>query len=272
MARAKFTSTSLVARLRKLGLGLIVPAILLGWWEIAAGAGAINTFFFPAPSHIVVNGVTHLLDGSLTADISATLLRVFSGIAIGGSTGYLAGLFTGTSALIRALFEPFFSAFYTIPKIAILPVFIFLFGLGESPVIAIISITVFFYVWVYTFGAVRGIDSSYLDVARTYSASRWAILRHVIIPATLPQVFTGLRVAVAVGTLITITTEIVIGDSGLGFVIFHSRMIMRIEDSYVGIFAVSILGFTLQRLVVRIGRWATPWVNAESNVPTREFR
>lgn len=240
-------------------VGLIVPVALLAMWEAAALFGFLNPFFFPAPSRILIAAATDFATGALMADFAMTISRILTGFALGGSLGYVVGLITGTNRRVRALLEPMFSAMYTIPKIAILPIFISIFGLGEPPKIALVSVTVFFYVWVYTLQAVLNIEPNFLDVARTYTTSRYAILRHVIIPASLPQVFAGLRVAIAVATLITISSEFVVGDTGLGYIIFHSRMLMRVEDSYVGIFVVAIMGFVFQKSVVAIGKKMTPW-------------
>ncbi len=222
-------------------IGLIVPVFLMGLWEGAAQLSLLNRFFFPAPSRIVEVAMTDLVTGSLAVDFGMTMMRIFTGFLIGGASGYIMGLLTGTNRTVRALLEPMFSALYTVPKIAILPIFLSIFGLGEPPKIALVSVTVFFYVWVYTLQAVLNIEPNYLDVAQTYTKSRRAVLANVIIPASLPQVFAGLRVAIAVATLITISSEFVVGDTGLGYVIFTSRMLMRVEESYVGIFVVAIL-------------------------------
>ena len=261
----KTKETTVVAdpsKTRNLLVGLIVPVSLLALWELACAFGLLNPFFFPAPSRIFTAAVDGISTGSLLPDLGMTLSRIFTGFVLGGTIGYAAGLLTGTNRRFRALFEPMFSALYTVPKIAILPIFLSIFGLGEPPKIALVAFTVFFYVWVYTLQAVLNIEQNYLDVARTYTTSRRSILVNVVIPASLPQVFAGLRVAIAVATLITITSEFVMGDTGLGYVIFYSRLLMRVEQSYVGIFVVAILGFVFQKAVIAIGRRVTPWVSS----------
>jgi sulfonate transport system permease protein len=259
------TVTAPPSKLRSVLVGLIVPVSLMVLWEVACAVGLLNPFFFPAPSKIMVATVEGIASGSLLPDIGMTLSRIFTGFVIGGSIGYIMGLLTGTNRRVRALLEPMFSALYTVPKIAILPIFLSIFGLGEPPKVALVSVTVFFYVWVYTLQAVLNIEQNFLDVARTYTSSRRAILLNVVVPASLPQVFAGLRVAIAVATLITISSEFVMGDTGLGYVIFYSRILMRVEESYVGIFVVAILGFIFQKTVVAIGRRATPWVASARN-------
>lgn len=260
--KTKQTSADVTqTRSRAVVVGLIVPVVLLSLWEGSAQLGFLNPFFFPAPSRIFVAAIESFASGSLAVDFGMTMSRILAGFALGGATGYLLGLITGTNRRVRALLEPMLSALYTVPKIALLPIFLSIFGLGEPPKIALVSVTVFFYVWVYTLQAVLNIESNFLDIAQTYTSNQRSILWHVIIPASLPQVFAGLRVAIAVATLITISSEFVVGDTGLGYVIFNSRLLMRVEESYVGIFVVAILGFAFQKTVVAIGRRMTPWAS-----------
>lgn len=261
MATKRNTVEGAPTKTRAVIVGLIVPVFLISLWEGAAQLGFLNPFFFPAPSRIFISAIESFASGSLGTDFGMTLSRIFTGFVLGGTTGYLVGLITGTNRRVRALLEPMLSALYTVPKIAILPIFLSIFGLGEPPKIALVSVTVFFYVWVYTLQAVLNIEPSFLDIAQTYTTSQRSILRHVIIPASLPQVFAGLRVAIAVATLITISSEFVVGDTGLGYVIFNSRLLMRVEESYVGIFVVAIMGFVFQKAVVAIGRRMTPWAS-----------
>lgn len=259
MSSSLFTRGINHATGKSVAVGLVVPIALLALWETASRLGLINPLFFPAPSRILVATGEGIFSGALADDVLLTLTRIFAGFVLGGVTGYALGLFTGINKQARALLEPMFSALYTVPKIAILPIFLTIFGLGEPPKIALVAVTVFFYVWVYTLQAVLNIENNFLDIAKTYTSRTRSLVWHVVIPASLPQVFAGLRVAIAVATLITISSEFVVGDTGLGYIIFHSRLLLRVEDSYVGILAVALLGFTLQKAVVAIGRRVTPW-------------
>lgn len=240
-------------------LGFIVPITLLALWQIGSTVGFINPLFFPAPSRIFIVGYERIIDGTLFAELFSTLYRLSLGFAIGAVLGYVFGLTMAINNLLRQLFEPLLSAIYTIPKIVLLPIFLILFGFGNPPKIALIALTVFFYVWVNTLGSVRNIPSEYFAIARTITKKRLSVVRHVVIPASLPSVFTGLRIGIAVATLITISAEFIVGDSGLGYLIFNSRRLLKFEDAYVGIVVVGLLGFLLQNLVKYLGRKVTPW-------------
>lgn len=244
---------------RKFLLGLAIPTVLLISWEIAANQGWVNPMFFPGPSQIALGGIDRLQDGSLLVDLAITLSRLISGFIIGAGFGYLAGLSMGMNVYLREMFEPFLSVLYTIPKIVLLPIFLLIFGLGEAPKIALIALTVFFYVWVNTLGAVKNIPAEHIAICRTISQRKLAVIQNVIIPASAPAVFTGLRIGISVATLITISTEFVMSDTGLGHLIFNSRFLMRYEDAYVGIFAVGLMGFFLQTIIKYLGFKLTPW-------------
>lgn len=246
-------------RSRRRYFGIAVPLTLLVFWELLALVGVIDAAFFPPPSRIGITAAELLRTGELPSEVARTAIRVVLGFLIGGTVGYALGILTGVFLTARQLLEPTLSAIYTVPKLALLPIFITVFGFGEAPKIALVSVTVFFYVWVYTMEAVVRIPMGYLDAARSFRADRWQVFRHVLLPASLPSVFTGLRVAIAVAVLVTISAEFIIGDDGLGHLIFNSRALFRLEESFVGIVTVALLGYAMQRIVMAIGAKVTPW-------------
>lgn len=251
--------------MRKYLLGFIVPIISLVIWEVSANTGAVNPMFFPAPSDIFSSGLVRLADGSLLKDFMVTLARLGAGFAIGASSGYFAGIFMGLNSSLRMMFEPTLSVLYTIPKIVLFPIFLLIFGIGEPSKIALISLTVFFYVWINTLSAVKNIPAEYISICNSITTRKSALIKNVIIPASFPAVFTGLRVGISVATLITISTEFVMSDSGLGHLIYNSRFLMRYEDAYIGIFVVGLLGYLLQTAIKKLGVVLTPWHNKHDN-------
>ncbi len=244
---------------RRARIGWILPLSLVLLWEGLTAVGVIDDRFFPPPSTIGIGAVRMVAEGDLLGDTLLTITRIAAGFVIGGILGYLTGLATGVFLTARRIVEPTLSAIYTVPKIALLPVFLTIFGFGEAPKIALVSLTVFFYVWIYTMEAVVQIPRGYRDAARSFRVTRRQELVHVVMPATLPSVFTGLRVAIAVAVLVTISSEYIVGGSGLGYLIFNSRALFKIEDAFVGIVVVAFLGYTLQLLVMRIGARVTRW-------------
>lgn len=246
----------------EIGLGIAIPAALIGLWEVAAQLGWIEQQFFPAPSSTVARGFEMLESGRLQADIWTTTYRVLMGFAIGSSIGFLAGVLMGSSRLLRRALEPMLSALYTVPKLAVLPIFLTIFGFGDPPILAVVSVTVFFYVWIYTMEAVVAIPLGYLDAARSFNVGWWGMFRHVILPASLPSVAIGLRIAIGVALLIVVASEFIVGGRGIGYLIFNARSLFRLEEAYAGIIVAALIGVILQGTISWLGHRATPWVTS----------
>lgn len=247
-------------RMLEIALGIAVPLFLVGLWEFSARVGWINQQFFPAPSSSVIRGIQMIQEGTLLKDIGITVYRVIFGFVVGSAIGFFAGVTMGMSRIVRRALEPMLSALYTVPKLAILPIFLTIFGFGDAPILAIVSVTVFFYVWIYTMEAVVSIPTGYLDAATSFGVSGWKLFRHVILPACLPAVTVGLRIAVGVSLLIVVASEFIVGGTGVGYLIFNARSLFRLEEAYAGIVTAAVIGVVLQGIVTWIGRRVTPWV------------
>jgi sulfonate transport system permease protein len=263
-ATRKSQQTVAYARRRRaleVSLGVLVPVALLGLWEVAATQGWIDKRLYPAPSRILQVGAEMLTaeDPRFRQDIYVTLRRVLVGVVAGGFLGMVVGMLLGSIRLVRAALEPTLNALYVVPKLALMPVFMTLVGLGEPSLLLIVSWTVFFYVWLYTMEAVVSIPEGYRESARALHVGRIQTIRDVIVPSVLPQLFVALRVGVNVSVIMIVAAEFLAGNSGLGYLIFDSRRIFMNEQMFVGIVAVSLLGVTLAALVTWTGRLLTPW-------------
>lgn len=246
-------------RLVDVGLAVGVPTALLGIWQLASGLGWIDPLIYPPPSKVVDAAMAMSNDGDLLRYIRTSFRLVVVGFVIGATVGFLLGLATGLSPRMRAALEPTFNALYVVPKLAILPVFLTIFGFGTMPILALIAATVFFFVWIDVMEAVSRIDQGYRDAAKSFGATRAQMFRHVLLPAILPQLFVSLRISVGVAVLISVAAEFVVGGDGLGSLIYRSNQLFMIDRVYVGIAAVSILGVVLQYAVRSIGQVMTPW-------------
>lgn len=197
--------------------------------------------------------------GELWPDVWATLRRVLAGYALGTVTGYLLGLLMGALRLVRAALEPLLDALYVVPKLALLPVFLNMFGLGEGPQIALVAATVFFFVWISTMAAVLAVPAGHRDAGRVFGASPWQMFRHVLLPASLPAVLVGARIAAGVAALVIVASEQIAAADGLGHLIFDSRTLFQNGAMFVGIVCVAVLGVLFSELVRLSGRFLTPW-------------
>lgn len=246
-------------RTLELTLAIAVPLALVLLWQLAATQSWIDDRVYPAPSTILADGWDRAADGDLWPDVWATLKRVLAGYAIGTVTGYLLGLLMGSVSLIRAALEPLLDALYVVPKLALLPVFLNMFGLGEGPQVALVAATVFFFVWISTMAAVLAVPSGHRDAGQVFGASPWQMFRHVLLPASLPAVLVGARIAAGVAVLVIVASEQIAAANGLGHLIFDARALFQNDVMFVGIVCVAVLGVLFSELVRLAGRFLTPW-------------
>lgn len=241
-----------------------VPIALIALWEIAADTGLIRVQFFPAPSSIVKEAVTLVQSGDLQSNLVISLERVAIGLALGVGSGALVGMLMGMNHLARAALDPLLSALYTVPKLALLPVFLLIFGLGEAPIDLAIAVSVFFFMWISTMEAIIAVDEGYQEVARSFGASRWQMFRHVLLPAALPNMMVALQLSAGVSVLVMVGVEFVMGGNGIGNMIWQSWSLFLATEMYVGIVVVAILGLVMIRLVRLLTRFVVPWASTGS--------
>ncbi|MGW8380079.1 ABC transporter permease [Streptomyces sp. ODS28] len=246
-------------RALELTLALAVPLVLILLWQLAATRNWIDARVYPAPSAILADGWQRAADGELWPDTWATLKRVLAGYLLGTSSGWLLGLLMGSLPLVRAALEPMLDALYVVPKLALLPIFLNMFGLGEGPQIALVAATVFFFVWISTMAAVLAVPDGHRDAGRVFGAGHWQMFRHVLLPASLPSVLVGARIAAGVAVLVIVASESIAATDGLGHLIFDSRALFQNDVMFVGIVCVALLGVLFSELVRLAGRFLTPW-------------
>jgi ABC-type nitrate/sulfonate/bicarbonate transport system permease component len=247
-------------------LGLIVPFVLICSWEILVATDFVNGIFFPPPSRIFETAIQLASQGALTSHLVSTMGRLLPGFLIGAGLGTLFGLGLGTSRQLRQLLEPTLAALYSIPKIALLPIFFAVFGAGQSALVGLVSLSVFFYVWIYTMGSAMRTPRNLILVAKTFGASRLKIIFGVVFRHSLPETMSGMRIGIGVALLICLTGEYILGSDGLGYLILGSRTLGLHTYSYIGIFMSAFLGVLLQFFVVQLDRLINPWKKATNSL------
>jgi NitT/TauT family transport system permease protein len=246
-------------------LSVLSPLLLLLLWEICARVGTVDTRFFPAPSTIVQTLLQMLQPtaqyplGELWAHLAISLQRIAIGFLIGAVPGIILGLAMGLFGPIRAVIQPLVDGTFPIPKIAILPLFIMIFGIGEDSKYAIIATAVIYLVLINTAAGVRNIDRIYLDVGKNYQASRWMMFRDVALPGALPMILAGLKVGMGVALLVIVAAEFVGAKSGVGYLIWTSWQVFQVEKMYVGLMVTAILGFAAALLLNWLEGTLIPW-------------
>lgn len=251
-------------RNRDIALAVLTPVALLAVWQLAASTGLIDDRLFPPPSQTFVRGAAMFATGELYGHLGVTLARLLTGYLAGAAAGIAVGLAMGSWRPLRAALGPTFAALYALPKIAILPLLLLIFGLNDTPRVLSVGVTVFFILQINTLGAIHQIDARVLEAGRAYGATGWRLFRFVTIPAILPAIFTGLRVAVGTGVVVIIAVEFVASNDGLGYLIWNSWQLFQPERMYVGLLVVAVLGAVLTGIVALIEHLALPWRRANA--------
>lgn len=237
---------------------LILSGAVAGW-ELSVHLGWISALFFPAPSVIAQTLLAQLMGGDLLTALGATLLRLSMGLLLGGGAGLLLGLIMGWSTRVRRALDPLVAALHPIPKIALLPLALVLFGIGETPKIVLIAVSTFFPMLINTVAGVQQIAPIHLDVARNYGATPLKLFRRVIVPGSLPLILTGVRIALNTALLVTIAVELLMAQEGLGSIIWMAWQTLRVEEMYATLIVIACLGMMGNGALAYGARYAMPW-------------
>lgn len=235
------------------------PLAALLIWELCARAGWLDQRFFPAPSAIFQYLFLVSPQEGIVADVRASLSRIFWGYSAGCLIGAALGIGMGLSKPLRMVFYPLIVVSYPIPKIAILPLIMLIFGIGELSKIVVVGIGSFFLVLMNTLHGVDSLDRVYHDVASVYRISRKNFILRVVVPGALPAIFTGLKLAIGYSLVIVVAAEFSGADQGIGYLIWQSWETFSIKAMYAGIFVIGALGFVFSYALDVLERRLIPW-------------
>ena len=253
--RPRIRWTRLVRVLQSLWL----PVVVLGLWQGLVAAGVLDALFFPPPTTLVSTFRRLAQTGELWTQLSATLSRMTLGFTFGFAAGLVSGVAMGTIGPVRRCLEPIISALYTTPKMSLLPMVMLLFGVGDTSRILLISLGAFIMLAMNTFDAIRSVNPAYIELASSYGASRWMLLRKVYIPAGLPQVFTGMRLSAGRALMVTVAIELISCPDGLGSMIWMAWQTFATEKLYVGVILAASMGAILHNSLRFLERRLIPW-------------
>jgi len=240
-------------------LGIASPVALLVLWEIAARTSLIDTRFFPAPSSIFDAMLKMLHSGELERNTWATMHRLIFGFVAGGVPGLALGILMGVYRPIRIAVEPLIAATYPIPKSAILPLILLIFGLGESSKIVMVAIGAFYPIAMNTTAGVREISGIYFDVGKNFGAGRWNTFRTIALPGALPFIMTGAKLGAGLSLILIAIAEMMGAKRGLGYMIWSSWETFDVEQMYAGLFVIALIGFLITIAFDELERRVIPW-------------
>jgi NitT/TauT family transport system permease protein len=257
--RAKKRSRS--AALVYATLPYLIIAVVLVAWELLVRLNGIQPIFLPAPSSILRYLVAMLLDGSLIYNLSITFMRILGGFVVAAVSGILVGVAMGMSPLTARIVDPWIAALYPLPKISLIPLLIIWLGTGESYKIVISAVTAFFPVAISTFAAIRQVDPGLIKTAKDLGATPHQRQIKVVIPASLPGIFSGLHLGMGVTIIMVVAAEMIGGssDSGMGYVLVHAGQVMETEKVFAALIALAVFGAVITNLQKRLDRLVAPW-------------
>ena len=238
-------------KILKILLPYIVLLLIIVIWEVVALSGLFLSALFPSPTAVARALLEVAQDGVLLTHIGASLFRVFVGFFLAAVVAIPFGFLLGQFSIVSHALNPPIQTLRHISPIAWIPLAILWFGIGNKSAIFIIWITSFFPILLASVSAVRNIDPVIIKSAVNLGASNKDILQKVVLPATFPQVFVGLRIALGIAWIIIVAAEMVGMRSGLGFMILDARNFLRIDIVIAGMVVVGIIGYIIDRVMVR---------------------
>jgi ABC-type nitrate/sulfonate/bicarbonate transport system permease component len=234
----------------RLGVWLIVGLLIL--WELSARSGLITSSNWPPVSAILLSAGRDLGKGELLSALGGTLYRMVIGFVLGAATGVALGVLLSLSRLARLTLEPTIELLRPLPIPALIPPLILFLGLDDPMKIAVVAFTVFFPVFVNTLHGALAIEPTYRAVAATFGTSWLTTLWSVLLPATLPYVFAGLRISLGLAFVSVVAAEMVAGDSGIGYYITSMQYAGRGADMFAALFLVGLSGYLINRVFVAL--------------------
>jgi len=240
-------------------VSVLSPLTILAIWEILARLSIIDTRLLSSPSLILQALIPLLISGELAYNTAISVWRVIMGFFAGAVPGVILGLAMGLSPLLRSAIEPMIAATYPIPKLALMPLILLVFGLGELSKVFTIGIGVFYLVVINTMAGVLNIDRIYLDVARNYRASRLNFCLTVAFPGALPMIFAGLKLGMGMALILIVAAELSAAKAGVGWMIWRAYDMFDIEQMFVALIILSLLGYLFSLLLDAVERWVVPW-------------
>jgi NitT/TauT family transport system permease protein len=251
---AQPTAINVTSRPRRAlqNLGSFVPhligfATLFLAWHVAS-TYLVRSVLFPAPLVVFSKALKLAADGSLFENISASLRRIAIGFFAGSAIGIPVGLAIGSFPLVRKLLEPWTEFLRFIPSVAMITIAVIWFGIGEESKIFLIIYTTIFIVILNTAAGVSAIAPNKIRAAQVLGASRWQIFAYVGLPATVPFILTGMRLAMANSFTTIVAAEMISANEGLGVMLWNGRMYMLVDEIFVSLVCLGLLGFGADRL------------------------
>jgi NitT/TauT family transport system permease protein len=240
-------------------LGGIALVLALAAWQAFWSAGTISPLFFTGPSQVAYRFVEEWTKGRLKQDMIYSGTNFVIGVGLAIAVGVVLGVIIGWYRRIAMIVNPFVTALYSTPRVALVPLVLIWFGLGMKSKVFIVFINAVFPVLINTIGGVRAIDHDLLKAARAYCASDWQIFTTVVIPGAVPFILTGVRQAVALGLIGVVVGEMFGGSEGIGYMVNYGGQTFQTDTVFLGVTIIALSGIILTWLAERLERRFSRW-------------
>lgn len=235
--------------------GFLLPVALLTAWQLIAASGVIPAYRLPSPASVWQAAVDLSADGSLGQDIAISVQRVLIGFLIGSAVGLALGALVGLSRWGSAILAPTIGGFRAVPSLAWVPLLVLYVGINEDSKVTLIAIGALFPVYTTVAGALRHVDPHLVELGRAYGLRRMSLLSQVQLPAVVPSIVSGLRLALAQAWLFLVAAELIASSMGLGFLLVDSQYNGRVDRMFLVIILLGILGKTTDALIGLLERY-----------------
>ncbi|TWF43350.1 ABC transporter permease [Neorhizobium alkalisoli] len=252
-------TTRLLPRHPIAGQRILGPVLVLAAWWISTSLGWISPGKLPGPTAVYEAFIGTLSDGTLASDLGISLQRTGLGIVIGVAAGSILAILAGLSRIGDSIIDGNVQVKRAIPNLALIPLFIIWLGIGESMKVIIIALGVLIPIYINMHAALTSIDRRYVELGQTVSLSRSRFLRDIVIPASLPGFFTGLRLGVTAAWTALVVVETINATSGVGYMITQARTYGQTELVLLGLVIYGVLGFTSDAVVRVVERKVLSW-------------
>jgi ABC-type nitrate/sulfonate/bicarbonate transport system permease component len=248
-----------MARLRAV-LAYVYPLVLLlGAWEIVARAGLVRPIFLPPVTTVLVQAVALAGDGQIVGLLTTSLLRAFAGLALAVAVGVVVGIAMTRIGWVRWLCDPLVAVGFPSPKITFLPIFILWFGIDHTAKILLVAFTCVFPMVISAYHGAAAVNRTWIWSARAMGTPERRVLRRIVLPASLPHLFSGLRVTLPVALITAFTAEMVAGGGGMGAALMFAQRFFETPTVFVYLLLMLLTGFVLDRLLLVVRQRLVGW-------------
>jgi sulfonate transport system permease protein len=230
---------------------ILGPVALLLMWQAASSSGLVSARVLAAPSTVAWTGWKLIESGELSSHLLVSLGRVARGLTLGVSTGIVLAVIAGLFQLGEDLLDPPIQMLRTLPILALVPLFILWFGIGETPKVALVALGTLFPIYLNTYAGIRSVDNRLVEAAATLGLGRLGLVLHVVLPGALPSALVGLRYSLGVAWLVLVISEQINATAGIGYLMTNAREFLRTDIILVGLVIYGLLGLGTDMFV----RW-----------------